>query len=462
MRTAWLVLAAAFMGQPLWAVSADAQLPNVLLISIDTLRADHLSCYGYARKTSPYIDGLAREGTRFSRAYTVIPLTGPAHLSLFTGRYPQENGVRRNGAALPDDRALVTLPQILRGHGYQTGAFISSWPLLGRLTHLDRYFDSYDETLTRSYQVFNSSRYAEDVTPPAVKWLHKHANKKKPFFLWVHYFDPHEPYIFRAGFDPADVDKTHPYVPPADHATRERMRNYDSEVYYADHSIGKLLGSLDAMHIKDSTMVVLVADHGESLGQHDYVGHGRHVFEGIIQIPFIIRYPGHVKAGQIVDTPVSIIDVTPTVVDLTVKNVQLAKKKVPVVFSGRSLARSLEEGERPTDRRIYYVTFPGKKGYAPQWLSWMWVQNEELPLRFGRIDHFSKMTWGPKDAKLSLYDLKSDPREIHGRVLTSSDATYEADTSELKKWFSRTETRAAEQKLTPHDEEVLKSLGYVQ
>src|SRR6185437_13679281 len=462
MRITWLILAAALGGSCLWAAPTDARLPNVLLISIDTLRADHLSCYGYARRTSPYIDGLAREGVRFSRAYTVIPLTGPAHLSLFTSRYPQENGVRRNGVALPDDRAIVTLPQILRSHGYQTGAFISSWPLLGRLTHLDHYFASYDEHLTRTYQLFNSSRYAEDVTPRALKWLHKHANKKKPFFLWVHYFDPHEPYLFRAGFDPADVDKAHPYQPPKDDGMRERMRNYDSEIYYTDHSIGKLLAALDAMHIKDSTMVVLVADHGESLGQHGYVGHGRHLFEGIIHIPFVVRYPGHVKAGQVIDTPVSIIDVTPTIVDLTVKNVEAAKEKVPVVFSGRSLASSLEDGEEPTDRRIYYVTFPGKKGYAPQWLSWIWVQNEELPSRFGRIDDFSKMIWDPANKKLSLYNLQSDPHELHARILTASNSTYEADTSALKKWFSRTETRATEQKLSPHDEEVLKSLGYVQ
>ena len=163
-----------------------------------------------------------------------------------------------------------------------------------------------------------------------------------------------------------------------------------------------------------------------------------------------------------IDTPVSIIDVTPTIVDLTVKNVEAAKEKVPVVFSGRSLASSLKDGGQPTDRRIYYVTFPGKKGYAPQWLSWMWVQNEELPSHFGRIDDFSKAIWDPGNKKLSLYDLRSDPHELHARILTASNSTYEADTSALKKWFSRTETRATEQKLSPHDEEVLKSLGYVQ
>ena len=202
---------------------------------------------------------------------------------------------------------------------------------------------------------------------------------------------------------------------------RERVRSYDSEIYYTDHNIGKLLQALDDMHIKDSTMVVLVADHGESLGQHGYVGHGRHVYEGIVHIPLIIRYPGHVKPGQVIGTPVSIVDVTPTVVDLSVKNVVAAKKKVPIIFSGRSLAPSLEDGKNPTDRWIYYVTFPGKKGYAPQWLSWMWVKNEELPLRFGRIDHFSKMIWDPNERKLSLYDLRADPYEDRPRVIADSN-----------------------------------------
>jgi arylsulfatase A-like enzyme len=122
----------------------NARPPHVLLITVDTLRARHLSCYGYAWKTSPHIDRLASEGTRFERVYTTIPLTGPAHLSLFTGRFPQEHGAKRNGEAIPNDRTLPTLPQILRAHGYRNAAFISAWPLTARFTHLDDWFDHYD------------------------------------------------------------------------------------------------------------------------------------------------------------------------------------------------------------------------------------------------------------------------------------------------------------------------------
>ena len=172
--------------------------PNILLITIDTLRADHLSSYGYHLKTSPTIDKLAEDGVRFENAYSPIPLTGPSHTSLFTSRFPQEHGARINGYAVPKDSKWLSLPQVLKRFGYQNGAFVSAWPLTARLTHLDRWFDLYDEDLGRKYQVFNSSRYAEDVTPLAVSWLEE--NQVGPFFLWVHYFDPHSPYNLREEF----------------------------------------------------------------------------------------------------------------------------------------------------------------------------------------------------------------------------------------------------------------------
>ncbi len=466
MRTAFILLAAVSSVATgiLSAAPPVERAPNILLITIDTLRADHLSCYGYPRQTSPYIDGLAQEGTRFSRAYTVIPLTGPAHLSLFTGRYPQENGVRRNGASIPDDRKIVVLPQVFRSHGYQTAAFISAWPLAGHLTHLNRYFGRYDEDLNRTYQMFNSSRYAEDVTPKALKWLKGHSQNKKPFFLWVHYFDPHSPYEQRDGFEPPDKDKNHPYRPNVSDEMLQRFNEYDSEIYYADHYLGKLLEALDAQNLRDSTIVVLTADHGESLGQHDYVGHGRQIYEDTIHIPLIVRYPGRVKAGQVIDTPVSIIDIAPTLLDLTVKTHITAKKQksVPLTFSGRSLASTLTTGENPSQRWVYFVTFAGKKGFAPSWLSRVWVHDDELPLLCGRLDGYSKMIWDPNDDKLSLFDLRSDPRELKGAVLAENDPKYTSETAQLERWFSRTQTRAVEQPLSAHDVEVLKSLGYIQ
>jgi arylsulfatase A-like enzyme len=434
--------------------------PNILLVTVDTLRADHLSCYGYGWKTSPNIDKLAAEGTKFSNAYTPIPLTGPAHLSLFTSRYPQEHGAVRNGIAMATEQPLVTLPQYLRANGYNTAGFISGWPLTGRLTGINEWFDHYDETLTRKFQLFNSARWAEDVTPPAITWLKQNAGGNKPFFAWVHYFDPHSPYDFREHF--ADLPKSGSSMPPesTDAETRERIRAYDTEIAYMDWHLGKLLNVLEELKVADSTLVVLTADHGESLGEHDYVGHGRHLYQNIIRVPLIIRWPGKVKAGQTVPASVSLLDIAPTISDLTAQS-KPAQGKVALTFGGRSLAPALMEGSRLTNRPIYNLTFPGKKGFAPGWLSWLWISGD-APLRFGRIDGTTKFIWSPADSSLAAYDLARDSRENNPTILREGVDRYANETARVKTWFARTESRSREQVISKRDLEVLKSLGYVQ
>jgi arylsulfatase A-like enzyme len=435
--------------------------PNVLLITVDTLRADHLSSYGYAWKTSPNIDKVARQGARFERAYTVIPLTGPAHFSLFTSRYPQEHGARRNGEAIPGDRTLLMLPQVLRANGYRSGAFISGWPLNGRLTHLNDSFDDFNEDLTRTYQLFNSSRWAEDVTPPAIEWLKNHAREDRPFFLWVHYFDPHSPYNYREHF--ADLKPNGAASPSGieDESMRERVLNYDTEIAYMDWHLGQLLAAVEELGIRDSTLVVLTADHGESLGEHDYVGHGRHLYEDILRVPLIVRLPGQVKPGQVISTPVSILDIAPTILDLTIRET-LEQKKAPLTFTGRSLASAIVKGERLSERRVYYLTFAGKKGFMPKWLSWLWIKEAELPLRFGFLERARKLIWSPEDGEAAWYDLRGDAAELRPQLLRDGGAPYAAETGRLKNWFARTNTPDNETQLSSRDIEVLKSLGYVQ
>ena len=443
------------------SLAADRHLPNVLLVTIDTLRADHLSAYGYEYQTSPHNDRLAREGVLFERAYTTIPLTGPAHISLFTSRYPQEHGARRNGVAMPADREFIVLPQLLRGNGYHAGAFISGWPLTGRLTHINEWFDYYDEELVRSYQLFNSSRWAEDVTPRALEWLKSNGKGDRPFFLWVHYFDPHSPYNFREAFSPASRNPKAQPQPQVDANIRQRFRDYDSEIFYMDYHVGQLLKAIDEMGLKESTLVVLTSDHGESLGEHDYVGHGRHLYENIIRIPLVMRWPGTAAAGKVVKTPVSLVDIAPTIVDLTVREA-IETQKVPLTFAGRSLAPALTGKGTLTERPIYYVTFAGKKGFAPAWLSWLWVREDALPLRFGRIDGAAKSIWSPGDEEVLVFDLRRDPWELKPRLHRPGDGYFKNRTSQLRAWFARTERRAAEQQLSRQDMEVLKSLGYVQ
>jgi len=427
---------------------------------VDTLRADHLSCYGYHLETSPNIDKLAAEGVRFENAHTSIPLTGPAHFSLFSSRFPQEIGARINGIAPAEGANALYLPQILRRFGYHNAAFISAWPLTSRLTHLDKWFDLYDEDLSRTYQLFNSQRYAEDVTPPARAWLE--ANKERPFFLWVHYFDPHSPYHLREGYEKLKQVGSPKPVPEdlRNGDARERIQKYDSEIAYADHHIGILLKSLDDQGLRDNTLVVLVADHGESLGEHDYVGHGRQLYEPIVRIPLIMRLPGKTTPGKVVKSKVSITDVTPTILDLTVRQ-EGEDLNIPVPFSGRSLAGSIDGGTDPEEQTVRYVTFAGKKGWMPKILADFFIDNR-MPLKMGHALGQRKVIWTPQDKELEIFDIVADRLELKPAKPKPGSPQYRAERKRMKSWFESTDGASGENEMTKEDVKTLETLGYIQ
>ncbi len=439
----------------------EATPPNVLMITVDTLRADHLSCYGYHLRTSPNIDKLAEEGARFADANTTIPQTGPAHISLFTSRYPQEHGARINGLAHNEKIKLLFLPQILRKFGYRTAAFVSAWPLTSRLTHLDRWFDEYDEDMPRTYQMFNSQRWAEDVGPRAISWLQK--NQHRPFYLWVHFFDPHEPYDLREAFaNPEKIKEPGPQAPQMEsEEARERVRRYDSEIGYADHWIGEILKVVDQLGLRENTLVVLLADHGESLGEHDYVGHGRQLYEPIVHIPLIFRYPGKIPAGKVVETEVSILDVAPTIIDLAIRPYH-QDLKLPVKLAGRSLAASLTGGPPPDQQVLRYVTFAGRKGWMPKFLVDLFVDFKGLPLKMGQRLGSRKVIWTPKKKELEILNVAQDPLELSPVKPPAGSPRYRTETARLRRWFEQTAGAAGENRMTEEDVKILKSLGYLQ
>lgn len=275
---------------------------HIVLISIDTCRADHLGCYGYSRKTSPNIDTLAAESVLFNHAVAPVPITLPSHSSMLTGTIPPYHKVRDN-SSYRLAAANVTLAEILKDNGFVTGAIIGAFVLDSQFG-LDQGFDTYNDNLLKKqmsklFHFANECR-AEDVTYAANTWLEKHRDDK--FFLFLHYFDPHFPYEPHERFS----FKTYPFF------TSTTKDLYDGEVAYTDHCIGQVIKKLKNLGLYDSTMIVLTSDHGEGLGEHSELSHAYFIYHSTLHVPLIIKMPRWPE-GEIIDNVVGIIDIVPTV-----------------------------------------------------------------------------------------------------------------------------------------------------
>ncbi|NWG14835.1 MAG: sulfatase, partial [Acidobacteria bacterium] len=262
---------------------------NVILVSIDTLRADRLSCYGYQGNKTPNIDRWAREGIRFERAYTEYPLTLPAHATLFTGAYPLAHGVLENVGFSLDSR-LATLAEVFKRNGYSTGAFIGSYVLSSRFG-IARGFDTYDEEFPVSAEDVVSAtaleRPAQEVATRFLKWLE--GRRGGDFFAFVHFYDPHMP----------------------------RPNGYDWEVSQVDRGIGLIDQYLRRNDLLSNTHIFLVSDHGESLGEHSESGHGLSLYDSTLHVPLVIRPVAGVAPGRrVISQTVSLADVMPTIMQI--------------------------------------------------------------------------------------------------------------------------------------------------
>ena len=265
-----------------------AARPNILLITLDTTRADHLGAYGYARAKTPNLDRLAASGVLFERAIAAAPLTLPAHASLLTGRYPFRHGVRNNGSFTLAE-TTPTLATALHAAGYRTAAFVSAF-VLDRRYGLARGFDVYDDRL-------EVERGADATVKAAGDWLVAGAGDPRPFFVWVHFYDPHDPYEPPPPFKAAFAD-----------------RPYDGEIAFADQQIGELLGRLHAIGGDGSLLTAIAGDHGESLGEHGEATHGLFVYESAIRIPMTMS-GANLPRGQRVGALVRGVDLAPTLLD---------------------------------------------------------------------------------------------------------------------------------------------------
>jgi arylsulfatase A-like enzyme len=271
---------------------------NVLLITIDTLRADRVGAYGHAARLTPTLDRLAREGVRFVHTYAHAPLTLPSHASLVTGSYPTRTGVHDNGTfQLGEGPTLATA---LHAVGYRTGAFIGAFVLDARFG-LNRGFDTYDDRLVGSSADWEVvERSAEQVLEPALQWIVAGTQRADtvPFFAWLHLYDPHEP-----------------YAPPEPYRSRYAGDLYAGEIAYADAALGGFLDKMRGGNLLTNTLVVAAADHGESLGEHGERTHGLFAYDATLRVPLLIWAPARLPA-RIVSGTTRLVDVTPTILDL--------------------------------------------------------------------------------------------------------------------------------------------------
>ncbi len=412
----WLAGPATALGAP----------PNVLMVTIDTLRADRLGCYGYAQARTPVLDRLAREGVLFERAFSPVPLTLPAHSSLFTGTYPPFHGVRDNaGFVLADER--LTLAEALHKQGYRTGAVVGAFVLdskFGIGQGFEHFYDNFDlsqhETVSPGY----IQRRADEVVDQALRWLKEDSTDSKPFFLWVHLYDPHDP-----------------YTPPEPYASRHRGRPYDGEIEFADAQLGRLIKWLEANSQLKRTLIVATGDHGESLGEHQESKHGFFVYNAALHVPLIFRFPDAEHAGKRISSNVSLVDVFPTLV----QSLRLPRGEYSEVQGDGLL--SLIVGRQRPPMQIYAET------YYPR-LQFGWSQLRAL------IKDRQKYILAPQP---ELYDLQSDFSEKRNNA-SDNQALANRMREELQAFAGRLQNpdraSASRNEVDPATLERLRSLGY--
>ncbi len=432
-------LAAAFCA-PLSAAE-----PHFVLLSVDTLRADAIGAYGAETAETPAIDDLAAAGVLFEDAHTTIGKTGPAFASIFTSLYPPTHGSRRNAQRMRTD--VPVLAEILGEAGYESAAFISNWTLRADLVGLDRGFDHYDEEFDRARNAVGvMERHADSVAKAAERWLRVRAGDEersgRPLFLWVHFSDPHDPYLERTGFTP----------PPPPRAERtsgwQRRWRYQSEVNYVDHWLGRLSEAIEEL-LSGPRYTLFLSDHGESMGEHGYWGHGKNVHWPNARIPMILAGPG-VPAGRRVEAAVGVVDVLPTVLDLL-------EREAPANVEGRSLA---PVGEEPGgEERPRFVV--GDKHSALMAKSRRSAPYED-PLQISMELDGAKVLHDFSKRRTVYFDLTVDPEEQRPLPAPPVDLVPPLG-RRLVNWYRNLPKYEAKSGTVLSEEDVrqLKSLGYI-
>lgn len=399
-----------------WREHSLSRRPNVLLITLDTTRSDRLGCYGYQLASTPTLDALAAEGVLFERAYTPAPLTLPSHTSMFTGLYPPEHGLITNGRGRLD-ASVPTLAESLQRAGYDTAAFVASFVLHSKFG-LERGFDTYDDDMTNTEPTehgLHRQRDGKRVVDLAVNWLGQ--PRRKPFFCWVHLYDAHFPYQSHAD----------------EFGDEFQDRPYDGEIAYVDRQVRRLIDVID----KEKTLIVVVGDHGESLGEHEEHEHSLTLYNATLRVPWIWSGHGVKPPGRSVSQIVSLVDLAPTVLNV------LGQRALPKI-SGRSLQPALAgqdisgiDAYGMSDDPLFELGCAPLRSLATQ--EWKYIRSTES----------------------ELYDLTSDPHELKNLAAEQPErqAELEARLAKLERGMSR--RKSADVQLSPQEQRALESLGYL-
>jgi arylsulfatase A-like enzyme/Flp pilus assembly protein TadD len=409
------------------AVSTSAAAPspnpdvNVVVITIDTLRPDHLGCYGYKQIHTPNIDALAADGIRFERAYTPVPVTLPSHTVIFTGTYPLYSGMH-DFAANKLNPTQPTLASILKEHGYVTGAVVASAVLDSRFglnRGFDFYYDHFDFNRLQESNIDEMERPGNVVADVTLDWLSK--NYQKKFFLWMHLYDPH-----------------YPYRPPAPYSEEYKDRPYDGEIAFADAQVGRLTRFLKDKNLYRNTLIVLAGDHGESLGEHGEKTHGFFIYNSTLHVPLIFHFGGATSAKSVADL-VSLADMMPTVL-------RILKLDVPSDVQGRNLLPLISPKNEMQAPSLYAETFLPRLHF--NWSELRGVETQNY--------HFID---APKP---ELYDLSKDPGETENLFVQKKAVSEEmrARLTNLIRQYGAGQELAEKTGLDPALMERLKSLGY--
>ena len=425
-------------------LKADGSDSNVILITLDTVRTDHLGCYGSRDVATPNIDALARESVLFFDTNSHAPTTAPSHASILTGTYPLFHGVHRNGGP-PLDSRNITLAEVLRDKGYFTAAFIGGFPLDAQFG-FSQGFDLYDQNFSQKlgdkkwFGVFDNSRFqrpATEVTDAALKWLEDAPSK--PLFIWLHYFDAHDP-----------------YEPPEPYKSQYPEQPYRGEVAYVDAEMGRFLNGYQRKFDDQSTIIVLTADHGESLGQHGLFLHSWVLYQDTLWTPLLISAP-ELPQSKKIHALVRSIDIMPTVLDLlrlpqTSNNQGISL--LPLMVGRNDYPPKISYFESYTWR--YFFFSESEAGGRPERET-----GEGLGIRVGNWKFFERASEG----EVYLFNLTEDPLEM-----TNLAAKYPEKCSDLRKSLKeaiekRSGSHIVDSKpfvLDAESRKKLKALGYVE